>query len=197
MRLLDLDPGLLRPENTDAFERALDEHFPGWIGLVAAIVLCFGVGFFIASFVGRRLWALLEQWLLKLPVIRAIYPSAKQITSFFIQQEADKAQRFSRVCIVPFPGAGQWSIGFVMSDGIAAVDALAGGRHLTVFVPMSPTPVTGFVIQVPEAQVHPIDLSVDEAFKYYLTAGLAIPPRHVVAPAAVADDAESPATGGP
>jgi uncharacterized membrane protein len=185
VRLLDLDPELLRAGSAAELQRALDEAFPGWIGIVAAIVLCFGVGFFIASFVGRRLWGLAEAWLLKVPVIRAIYPSAKQITGFFIQQDDEKSERFSRVCFVPFPAAGQWSVGFVMSDGLAAVDDAIGKRHLSVFVPMSPTPVTGFIVLVPEEQIHPIDLSVDEAFKYYVTAGLAVPARHVVGAPAV------------
>ncbi|GIW72893.1 MAG: hypothetical protein KatS3mg102_2435 [Planctomycetota bacterium] len=180
VRLFDLDPELLRPGHAGEFAAALDEAFPGWIGLGAAIVLCLAVGFFIASFLGRRLWALLEAQLLKIPVVRAIYPSAKQITDFFIQREEEKKERFSRVCYVQFPSPGQFSLGFVMADGLRGIDERQGRRHLTVFVPMSPTPVTGFVMLVPEEEVHPIDLSVDEVFRFYLTAGLVVPERHAV-----------------
>ncbi len=179
VRLLDLNPELLRPDRRAEFDAAVEEAFPRWLGLAAAVVLCFTVGFFIASFVGRRAWAALEGWFVRLPVIRAIYPSAKQITEFFIKHEEGPARQFSRVCFVPFPTPDQWTIGFVMSEGFRGVDEVVGKRHVNVFIPWAPTPVTGFVLLVPEDQVHPIDLSVDEALKFYVTAGLVVPRAHL------------------
>jgi uncharacterized membrane protein len=177
VRLLDLDPELLRPDRAADFDAAVEAKFPSWLGLAAAVVVCFGVGFFIASFVGRRAWAAIERGFLKLPIVRAIYPSAKQITEFFIKhEEGPERKQFSRVCFVPFPTLDQWAIGFVMSEGFRGVDERLGKRHLNVFIPWSPTPVTGFVLLIPEEHVHPIDMSVDDAFKFYLTGGLVVPP---------------------
>lgn len=182
VRLLDLDPELLRAGREHELAAAVDEAFPSWLGIVAAVVLCFIVGFFIASFVGRRAWAALEGWFVRLPVIRAIYPSAKQITEFFIKHEEASARQFSRVCFVPFPTLDQWSIGFVMSEGFRDVDEKLGKKFVNVFVPMAPTPVTGFVLLVPEENVHPIDMSVDEAFKFYITGGLVVPAKQALEP---------------
>lgn len=177
VRLLDLDPELLRPGREAEFAAAVDRAFPAWVGIVVAVVICFAVGFFIASFVGRRAWAALERWFVKLPVIRAIYPSAKQITEFFIKHEEGADRNFSRVCFVPFPTPDQWAIGFVMSEGFREVDEKLGKRFLNVFIPWAPTPVTGLVLLIPEDQVHAIDMSVDDAFKFYLTGGLVVPPK--------------------
>jgi uncharacterized membrane protein len=180
IRVLDLDPELLRPGREAEFRAAVDHAFPAWVGIVAAVVSCFLVGFFIASFVGRRAWAALEGWFVRLPVIRAIYPSAKQITEFFIKHEEGASRNFSRVCYVPFPTPDQWAIGFVMSEGFREVDEALGRRFVTVFIPWAPTPVTGLVLLVPEEQVHAIDMSVDDAFKYYLTGGLVVPEKQAV-----------------
>lgn len=192
VRLLDLDPELLRPEFREQFSAAVTETFPAWIGLIAAVVLCFAVGFFIASFLGKKLWALTEYWLMRIPIVRAVYPSAKQLTSFFIQPEDGDNKQFSRVCLVPFPNSQTWSIGFVTSSGMRMVDSELGGRHLVIFVPMAPTPVTGFVVMMPEASVLPLDMSVDEAFKLYLTAGVTIPPAQALeVPASMSVGADS------
>jgi uncharacterized membrane protein len=180
IRVLDLNPELLRPGREAEFAEAVDRAFPSWLGIAVAVVGCFGVGFFIASFVGRRAWAALERWFVKLPVIRAIYPSAKQITEFFIKHEESASRSFSRVCFVPFPTPDQWAIGFVMSQGFREVDEKLGRRFLNVFIPWAPTPVTGLVLLIPEDQVHAIDMSVDDAFKFYLTGGLVVPPKQAL-----------------
>lgn len=181
VRLLHVDPTLLEEGAQKEFSAAVDESYPTWVGFVGAIVICLVVGFFIASFLGRRVWAVIEGSFMKMPVVKAIYPSAKQITEFFIKDDTSKSQ-FSRVGFVPFPQEGCWSVGFVMADGYHELDRLHARRHLSVFVPMAPTPVTGFVVLVPEDRFHAVDMSVDEAFKYYVTAGMVVPERHRVRP---------------
>jgi len=178
-RFLDLDPELLRPGHDREFAEAVDRAFPSWIGIAAAVVLCFVVGFFIASFVGRRLFSALERGITRLPIVKAIYPSAKQITDFLIKHEEPSTRQFGRVVFVPFPTSDQWTIGFLMSEGFRDVDAKLGKRFLNVFIPWSPTPVTGFVILVPEEHCHPLNISVDEALKFYVTAGLVVPERQL------------------
>lgn len=181
VRSLKIDPELLHERQAKAFERAVEEKFPDWVGFAFAIFICFFVGFFIASFLGKRIWSAVERWFMRMPVVRAIYPSAKQITEFFIKDET-KGQQFSRVGFVPFPTEGQWSLGFVMAEGFQTMDRHVGARLQSVFVPMAPTPVTGFVVLVPEEKIVAVDMSVDEAFRYYVTAGLVIPDRHKAVP---------------
>jgi len=198
VRLLHVDPTLLEGSEAE-FSQAVDDAFPSWVGFLAGVVLCFVVGFFIASFIGQRLWGAVEGWLGKLPVVRAIYPSAKQITEFFIK-DGSKEPQFSRVGFVPYPLQGQWSLGFVMADGFRELDRRTKTRNLSVFVPMAPTPVTGFVVMVPESQFVPVDISVDEAFKFYVTAGLVIPDRHralSARPTAAVQEAQTPPTSPP
>jgi uncharacterized membrane protein len=184
LRQLEVSPDALN--DPALFERELDARFPSWVGFAAAVALCFSLGFFIASFVGRRVWSAAETWLHRLPVVSAIYPAAKQVTDFFISDGGQGAQ-FSRVGLVPFPAHGQWSVGLVMADGFKDLDVAIGKRHLPIFVPMSPTPVTGFVCMVPETDFIALDMSVDEAFKFYLTCGLVIPDRLKLGSAAAAD----------
>ena len=179
IRFLHLEPTLLSPGQEREFAEAVDREFPSWFGFAAAVMLCFIVGFFFASFLGNRLWALVEGWFVKLPLIRAIYPSAKQITEFFIKEEKKDKSTFTSVVCVEYPRLGQWSIGFVMGEGLTDVSKWAGKKYVNVFIPHAPTPVTGYIIFCAEEEVHAIDMTIDEGFRFYITGGVVIPPRQM------------------
>jgi uncharacterized membrane protein len=179
VRFLRLDPTLLSPGEEQKFTAELDRTFPSWFGFAAAIMLCFLVGFFFASFVGNRIWGALEGWFVRLPLIRAIYPSAKQITEFFIKEEKKDASTFTSVVCVEYPRKGQWSIGFVTGEGLSDVTCIAGKKYVNVFIPHAPTPITGYIIFSAEDEVHPIDMTIDEGFRFYITGGVVIPPRQM------------------
>ncbi len=169
----------MSPGHEAEFAAALEREFPSWFGFAAAIVLCFVVGFFFASFIGNRVWALLEGWFVRLPLIRAIYPSAKQITEFFIKEEKKDASTFTSVVCVEYPRKGQWSIGFVTGEGLSDITRIAGKKFVNVFIPHAPTPITGYIIFCAEDEVHPIDMTIDEGFRFYITGGVVIPPRQM------------------
>ncbi len=167
-------------KNQEEFNKRLDEKYPGYIGtlfgVVIACVAIYFVGHTLRSFVGRKLFALGDRMLTQFPVVKTIYPHAKQLTAFFFRDETVK---FNRVVAVQYPRPGIYSIGFITGDGMRDVARAAGERMVSIFIPSSPTPVTGYVIMVPEREVVELDMTIDQAFRYTITGGV-IPPASQV-----------------
>lgn len=163
-------------------------------GLIVAILLIYIVGAVLGSFIGRRLYARGEEVISKVPLIKQVYPSVKQVTDFlFGPADESKRMRFSRVVAVEYPRKGLWSVGLVTGTTMRAIQARAGKPSLTVFVPSSPTPFTGYVITVPKEDTLDLDISVEEALRFSVSAGVIVPPSQMIptaeAPLAVAPSA--------
>ncbi len=150
-----------------------ETYYLAFAGFLLAIVLVYIVGLFVASYIGRLVWRNIETLLIRLPLIRQIYPSIKQVTDFVIL--SDKKVDFSRVVAVEYPRKGVWSLGFVTSEGLETLRTALGGSILTIFVPSSPTPVTGYTVTVRRDEVIDLPLSVDEALRYTISAGVILP----------------------
>jgi len=118
--------------------------------LMAILIVCI-VGALLASVVGRTLWRMVEKFIMNTPFLRRVYPYIKQITDFVLTQE-EKRKMFSRVVAVEYPRKGIWSMGFVTGSGLERVVDNVKKEFLTVLIPTSPTPFTGFVIMVPKKQ---------------------------------------------
>lgn len=153
-----------------------------FLGFAVGIVLTFIVGFFIATFLGRKLFQWFEVVLKKLPVIRTVYPYAKQFSDFFFSGE--KKMDFQTAVAVPFPTLTSYSIGFVTSDGMKALNESLKKHLVCVFVPAAPTPFSGFVLYVPREDVIPLPLTVEEAMRIIISAGVLHPGHQAVGPAA-------------
>ena len=149
------------------------ERFLGVLGVVVAIVGLIAVAYFVGTFIGNRLGRFFESWMTRMPVIRRIYPGAKQVTEFFF---SEKQVEFRRVVAIEYPRRGTWSVGFVTGRGLKAVSDHAGQELLTVFVPSSPTPITGYVVAVPRREVVDLAITVDQAFEYTISGGVIVPP---------------------
>jgi uncharacterized membrane protein len=168
--------------------RAPSEHW-GWlfrwgapvIGFCVAIVLTLIAGFFVATFFGRKLYQWFEAILKRVPLIGTIYPSARQFTDFFFGDE--KKKDFKTAVAVPFPMRGTYSIGFVTSEGMKALNEATQKHLVCVFVPAAPTPFSGFVIYVPREELVPLPVSVDEAMRIIISAGVIHPSHQLVGPA--------------
>ena len=143
------------------------------IGFVLAIVGIYFVGRFVASFVGRSLWRLIEKALMRAPVVRQIYPNIKQVTDFFL---TERKVDFSRVVAVEYPRKGIWSLGLVTGSGMRTLAEALDSDLLTVFIPSSPTPVTGYTIVVRRDEVIDLPFSIDEALRFTFSGGVVIPP---------------------
>lgn len=148
--------------------RVLGDSVTG-AGAVLTILLTLFVGMIATNVVGRRLIALGERLLERIPVVRAIYVSVKQlIEAFTVSNRAG----FQRVVLVEYPRPGMWAIGFVTSRGAAALTERLDRSVTTVFVPTAPNPTSGFLVVVPDDQVIPLSISVEEAFKAIVSGGI-------------------------
>jgi uncharacterized membrane protein len=145
-----------------------------WFGFVLAVFGVYVFGRFLASFLGRFFWRVTEKTLIQLPVVKQIYPSVKQVTDFLLAERKLKA---SRVVAVEYPRKGIWSLGLVTNSGLRTLDNELDGELLTVFVPSSPTPVTGYTITVRRAEVIDLPLSLDEALRFTISGGVIQPPH--------------------
>ena len=176
-------------EDKEEFKKRLDQKYPGYIGpvfglLVAAVAIYF-VGHTLRSYIGSRVYALADRLLSAFPVVKVIYPHAKQLTQFFF---ADKRVKFNTVVAVQYPREGIYSVGFVTGDGLKGVVDAVGEAMLSVFIPTSPTPVTGYVIMVPASEAVELDMTVEAAFRFTVTGGVIIPPHQIPHPPKAALD---------
>jgi len=142
--------------------------------LIALIVVCV-VGALLASVVGRSLWRMIEKFIMNTPVLSKVYPYVKQITDFLFAQEEQEKLPFSRVVAVEYPRKGIWSLGLVTGSGLTKVADNVRKEFLTILIPTSPTPFTGFVIMVPKKQTMDMDMTIEEAFRFTVSGGVITP----------------------
>lgn len=141
------------------------------IGFLIALVAVCIVGALLASVVGRAVWRMIENFIMSAPILRRVYPYVKQVTDFVLTPE-EQAKLFSKVVAVEYPRKGIWAIGFVTGSGLRKIEDDVERELLTVLVPTSPTPVTGFVIIVPKEQTIALDMTIEEAFRFIISAGV-------------------------
>ncbi len=152
-------------------------------GFVIAVIAVCILGAVLASVVGRALWRMIEKFILNMPGLRRIYPYIKQVTDFLLAPEQQKRLSFSRVVAVEYPRKGIWSLGLVTGSGLKKVTENVKRDFLTVLIPTSPTPFTGFVIMVPQKQAIDIDMTIEEAFRFFISGGVITPGKEQQMPA--------------
>ncbi|MBX3403341.1 MAG: DUF502 domain-containing protein [Phycisphaeraceae bacterium] len=148
-----------------------------FLGLVVAIVLFYLAGVIFGGLFGRALYQQMERFITRIPVIKQVYPHVKQVVDLIL---GEKQMAFSKVVLFEYPRKGIWTIGFVTNSGMKAVAGAAGEDAVTIFIPSTPTPFTGFTITLPRSSTIDINLSVDEAIRFVLTGGVLIPERQRV-----------------
>jgi uncharacterized membrane protein len=109
---------------------------------------------------------------MRFPIIRFIYPFIRQVTDFIF---SERRVSFRTVVAVEYPRKGCWSIGFTTGKGLEAIEKRAGRELMSVFIPSSPTPMTGYVIFVSIEDAIVLDLTVDEAFRLVISGGVIKP----------------------
>lgn len=163
------------PDNEwNLFKAVWNEYHLGWIGFLLAFVAIYVFGRFVASFIGRGVWATIEHALTRTPVIKQIYPNAKQVTDFLLSEQR---MEFSHVVAVEYPRKGIWSIGLMTGTGMRTLNKKIASDLLTVFIPSSPTPFTGYTITVRREDVIDLPLSIDEALRFTVSGGVLVPPK--------------------
>lgn len=149
------------------------------IGLVLAIALIYTIGLLVGSYIGRRLYERGERIIQRLPLIRSVYPAVKQVTDFFFGSQDQKLQ-FSKVVAVEYPRKGLWSVGLVTGTTMQLIQNRADKPCLTVFIPSSPTPFTGYVITVPKEDTIDLPITIEDAIKFAVSGGVLVPPNQQI-----------------
>ena len=142
---------------------------------VAFIGVCF-LGAFLASVMGRTMWRFVEKALMNAPLVKKVYPYIKQVTDFLLTK---KSLSFNKVVAFQYPRKGTWSVGLVTGKGLKKVSATLEKEFLTVFVPTSPTPFTGYVIMTPKDETIDLDMTIEEALRFVISGGVITPAEHL------------------
>jgi len=162
---LDLLPTRLRPEALWGF------HVPG-IGMVVMVLVVFLTGLLAANFIGQRLVRFWEGVLARIPVVKSIYYGVKQVSDTVL---ADTGQAFRKVLLVQYPRNGSWTIAFQTGRPGGDVVNHLRGEYVSVYVPTTPNPTSGFFLMMPRSDVVELDMTVDEALKYVISMGVVSP----------------------
>jgi uncharacterized membrane protein len=161
---------LLLPESWRP-DALLGVHIPGF-GLILSLTVLFATGALMANFLGERLVRWSEGLLTRIPVVRSIYSSVKQVSDTVFSQ---KDNSFRKVVLIEFPQSGRWTLGFVVGTPGERISAALGPGIVTVYVPTAPNPTSGYVLLVESTQLREIDVSVDDAFKFHVSLGVVFP----------------------
>jgi uncharacterized membrane protein len=147
-------------------------EIPG-LGLFSGIALILLVGFLASNVLGRRVVKAFDWVMLKIPFARTIYSATKQFSdTVFLHNRAT----FQEAVLVEWPRQGLYSVGFVTGETRGEAQAKTTERVLNVFIITTPNPTTGFLCLVPESQVVPLEMSVEDALKLVVSAGIVTPP---------------------
>lgn len=149
-------------------QKILGFYVPG-LGFLISFMFIVLVGFIATRFIGRKIFLRLEKWFSNLPLINKIYPALKQIILFI---SAQKEFGFKKVVLLQYPSQGIWSIGFLTNESFEHISEVTHKEMLSVFVPSTPGPLTGYVIFVTKEQVKFLDISVSDALKIIISGGV-------------------------
>jgi uncharacterized membrane protein len=167
-----LIPERLRPEALVGF------YIPG-LGVLLSFLVLLVTGTIAANFFGQRLILAWESVLGRIPFVKSIYSSVKQVSDTLL---SDTGNAFRKALLVEFPRPGCWTIAFLTGAPAEAVAGILSGEHISVYVPTTPNPTGGYFVMVPKASVHELDMSVDEALKYIISMGVVAPRLRPAAP---------------
>jgi len=161
---------LLLPERYRS-EALFGFHVPG-LGIILTVAIVLATGALAANLFGRKILALGDAVLSRIPIVRSIYGGVKQISDTLFSPEG---KAFRRAVLVRYPHAGAWTVALVTGTPEHELAQLLGGEHISVFVPTTPNITAGFFLVVPRADTIPLEMTVDDALKYIISMGVAEP----------------------
>lgn len=159
--LLGVIDGLL----ADIPAHFLGQRIPG-LGIITLLLFVLLVGVLFANYMGSRIVKVSDDLLHKVPLVRGVYFTIKQIMETFSMK-----QQFHGVALVEYPRKGCYSVGFMTSE-MQGVQFGLSGKFVSVFVPTTPNPTAGFLLILPEAEVARLDMTVEEGMKFIISLGL-------------------------
>ncbi len=149
------------------------------LGVVIFLIFTVLVGWIAKGFIGRSLIRFAESLVERTPVVRTIYSGIKQISeTIFAQSE----RSFEKACLIEYPRKGIWALGFISTDAKGEIRAKTGEPDediVSVFLPTTPNPTSGFLLFFPKSDVIELDMSVEDSAKLVISAGLVYPPDRI------------------
>ncbi len=173
--ILPLIPGAYQPEAWIKHWFGPQANYPvRGVGVVVFLVFTVFVGWLAKGFIGRSVLRSAERLVDRMPVVRSVYGGIKQIAETFFAQAESK---FDKACLVEFPRKGIWAIGFVATRAKGEIKANipVDDEIWTVFVATTPNPTSGFLVYVPVRDMIMLDMSLEDAAKLIISAGLVYP----------------------
>ncbi|MAC20094.1 MAG: hypothetical protein CMJ23_10550 [Phycisphaerae bacterium] len=148
-----------------------------WIGILVAVLAVYFAGRLLGGFLGRRVQRGVEHIITSVPIFKQVYPYVKQVVDFLFSD--DKPIQFNRVVVVEYPRKGIWSVGLVTGSTMKSIED-SSGEAVTIFIPSSPTPFTGYTITVPRSEIRELPISIDEALRFTISGGVLVPPHETL-----------------
>ena len=148
-----------------------DYYFPG-LGILALVFLIFSAGVLATNFFGKRMVRRWEEFLDGVPIVRGIYATLKSMMDILSFKQREK---YDKVVMIQFPKNGYYALAFVTGETRGEIQLLAPEPLVHVFIPTSPNPTSGYFLLVPEQEVVPVDMGVEEAMKLIVSGGFYSP----------------------
>ncbi|MEM9185366.1 MAG: DUF502 domain-containing protein [Planctomycetota bacterium] len=174
-------------------ERWLQRRFVIPIFLCVFVLVLYLLGKFLAAGIGRFFWNRFELLIDRVPLVRNVYSSVKQVTDFLFT-DPDLENNFTRVVAVEYPRKGIWTVAFMTGESMLDIETAANEPVMTVLIPTSPMPFTGFTITVKKSESIDLDITVEQAFQFIVSCGVVVPPQQLTQ-AVAARNAELAAAG--
>jgi uncharacterized membrane protein len=157
-------PTAIQPEHLLGF------RIPG-LGLVLTAIVVLLTGMVVTNLFGMQLFTIGERLLQRIPLVRSIYASVKQVTESMFSS----GKSFRKVVLVEYPRRGMWSLAFQTGSGASEISRKTGQEIVNIFIPTTPNPTSGFFLMVPRDDVIELDMSVDQGLKMLLSVGVVVP----------------------
>lgn len=165
-RLVTVFPAAWQPAQLIGF------NIPG-LGVVLVVLVLLFTGFLASNYLGRILLSLGNELLEHIPLVRSIYTTAKQISDTMF---SNTGRSFRKVVLIRYPNKDTWSLAFQTGESLGELNAKLPEHMVSVFVPTTPNPTSGFLLMVPQDDMIELEMSVDEALKMIISLGVIVPP---------------------
>lgn len=149
----------------------LGVDIPG-LGALVSVLIILGTGALVANIIGRRLLALGERIVERIPLVRSLYSGVKKAAETILSDSGDS---FRKVLLIEYPRKGLWSIAFQTGEPLGEVQQKTEAEVVTVFVPTTPNPTSGYIVLMPRTDIVELDMSVEEGLRLVISLGVVTP----------------------
>ncbi|UCD85016.1 MAG: DUF502 domain-containing protein [Deltaproteobacteria bacterium] len=163
----DFVPNRFHPDNI------FGTHIPG-LAVIFTLIIILIAGILTRNYIGKKLVSYGDHIIARIPLVSTIYQGIKQLIESIFTQEA---RHFRRVVLVEWPRKGVYAVAFVTQENDGELQKKTQQKTIGIFLPTSPNPTTGYYFLVPEEETVPLDISIEDAFKLILSAGILTPPE--------------------